>query len=172
LFEAAFFSQLRQFETEPRRASPTDDWLVQPKPANEPLKKRRANSVQNHYAVLARELVSANVDVIVAAGPTVDAGRSVTSKIPVVRVGGAMDPVEEGFVASLAALGGNITGDHAPTGRSCWQAPGTAEAYREAVAISHRQARLGMPAAGHRCRSLKAPSERVPQQCQRGRRAW
>jgi putative ABC transport system substrate-binding protein len=62
------------------------------------------------YAAFARELVAANVDVIVAAGPTVDAVRRETGRIPVVMVGGAMDPVEEGLVASLAAPGGNITG--------------------------------------------------------------
>jgi putative ABC transport system substrate-binding protein len=62
------------------------------------------------YAALARELVAANVDVIVAGGPTIDGVRRATSKIPVVMVGGAFDPVEEKLVASLAAPGGNITG--------------------------------------------------------------
>ena len=47
---------------------------------------------------------------IVAAGPTVDAVRRATTTIPVVMVGGAVDPVEEKFVTSLAAPGGNITG--------------------------------------------------------------
>src|SRR5262252_1961811 len=64
----------------------------------------------DRYAALARELVTANVDVIVAAGPTVEAVRSATDRIPIVMVGGAMDPVEEKLVASLAAPGGNITG--------------------------------------------------------------
>ena len=64
----------------------------------------------DRYAALARELVGAGVDVIVAAGPTIDAVRRVTTEIPVVMVGGAMDPVQEGVVASLAEPGGNITG--------------------------------------------------------------
>jgi putative ABC transport system substrate-binding protein len=64
----------------------------------------------DRYGTLARELVTANVDVIVAAGPTVEAVRSATGRIPIVMVGGAMDPVEEKLVASLAAPGGNITG--------------------------------------------------------------
>jgi putative ABC transport system substrate-binding protein len=64
----------------------------------------------DQYAALARELVAAKVDVIVAGGPTVDAVRRATTKIPVVMVGGAVDPVEEKLVRSLAAPGGNITG--------------------------------------------------------------
>jgi putative ABC transport system substrate-binding protein len=74
------------------------------------LEGRGGEGRPDRYAALARELVTANVDVIVAAGPTVDAVRRATSRIPVVMVGGAMDPVEEKLVASLAAPGGNITG--------------------------------------------------------------
>jgi putative ABC transport system substrate-binding protein len=64
----------------------------------------------DRYVALARELVNANVDVIVAAGPTIESVRSATDRIPIVMVGGATDPVEEKLVASLAAPGGNITG--------------------------------------------------------------
>jgi putative ABC transport system substrate-binding protein len=64
----------------------------------------------DRYATLAHELVAANVDVIVAAGPTVGAVHQATKTIPVVMVGGAVDPVEEKLVVSLAAPGGNITG--------------------------------------------------------------
>jgi putative ABC transport system substrate-binding protein len=64
----------------------------------------------DRYSALARELVAMNVDVIVAAGPTVDAVRRVTSSVPIVMVGGAVDPVQEKLVTSLAAPGGNITG--------------------------------------------------------------
>lgn len=62
------------------------------------------------YVALARELVAANVDIIVAGGPTVPAIHRVTTTIPVVMVGGAYDPVAEKLVVSLAAPGGNITG--------------------------------------------------------------
>jgi putative ABC transport system substrate-binding protein len=56
------------------------------------------------------ELVSGNVDVIVAwATPTVIAVRRVTSTIPIVMVS-VGDPVGSGFIASLARPGGNITG--------------------------------------------------------------
>src|SRR5262249_7872382 len=56
------------------------------------------------------ELVSGNVDVIVAwATPTVMAVRRATSTIPIVMVSVA-DPIGSGFIASLALPGGNITG--------------------------------------------------------------
>ena len=60
---------------------------------------------------LAGELVRAKVDVIVAAGgasPT-QAARGATQTIPIVMTT-ASDPVAQGFVASLARPGGNITG--------------------------------------------------------------
>jgi len=64
----------------------------------------------DRYAALARELVAAKVDVLVAAGPTIEAARGATASIPIVMVGGATDPVVEKVVASLAAPGGNVTG--------------------------------------------------------------
>jgi putative ABC transport system substrate-binding protein len=58
----------------------------------------------------AAELVQLKVAVIVAAGdPAIDAARRATSTIPIVMVA-AGDPVQAGFVASLARPGGNITG--------------------------------------------------------------
>jgi putative ABC transport system substrate-binding protein len=73
------------------------------------LEGRGGEGLPDRYEIIAGELVTANVDVIVAAGPTVDAVRRATSKIPIVMVGGAVDPVEAKLVASLAAPGGNIT---------------------------------------------------------------
>jgi len=64
----------------------------------------------DRYSTLARELVAANVDVIVAGGPTVDAVRRATSRIPIVMVGGAFDPVHEKVVTTLSSPGGNVTG--------------------------------------------------------------
>ena len=61
------------------------------------------------FPKLAAELVKLRVDVIVAAGPTLPALKQVTSTIPVVTTG-AGDPVEQGFVQSLARPGGNVTG--------------------------------------------------------------
>jgi len=60
---------------------------------------------------LAAELVHSAVDVIVAAGgvPSARAAQQATRTIPIV-IGGAVDPVGAGLVASLARPGGNITG--------------------------------------------------------------
>jgi putative tryptophan/tyrosine transport system substrate-binding protein len=59
---------------------------------------------------VAAELVSLNVDVIVAAGTVaVQVAREATKTIPIVTPV-ITDPVEAGFVASLARPGGNITG--------------------------------------------------------------
>ena len=61
--------------------------------------------------VLSADLVSRNVDLIVALGgtPTAVAAKNATSKIPIVftNVG---DPIGIGLVASLAKPGGNLTG--------------------------------------------------------------
>jgi len=61
---------------------------------------------------LATELVRLNVDVIVAAGgdSVIRPARFTTKTIPIVMVGTGSDPVEAGFVESLAHPGGNITG--------------------------------------------------------------
>jgi ABC-type uncharacterized transport system substrate-binding protein len=59
---------------------------------------------------LAAELVRLKVDVIVTTGPTVTrAAKEATTTIPIVMAFDT-DPVGNGFVASLARPGGNITG--------------------------------------------------------------
>ena len=59
---------------------------------------------------LAAELVRLKVDIIVTAGPRVTrAAKEATSTIPIVMPFDP-DPVGNGFVASLARPGGNITG--------------------------------------------------------------
>jgi putative ABC transport system substrate-binding protein len=61
-------------------------------------------------ADLAAELVSLNVNVIVTAGPPATrAAKNATGTIPIV-MATMGDPVESGFVASLARPGGNVTG--------------------------------------------------------------
>jgi len=58
----------------------------------------------------AAELVALGPDVLVGAGtPVVRTLRQATSSIPIV-VAAVLDPVEQGFVSSLAHPGGNITG--------------------------------------------------------------
>ena len=71
---------------------------------------RYAEGQEERFPVLARELVSLNPDVIVTAGKLgIVAIREETSTIPIVFATSG-DPVAEGFVASLARPGGNITG--------------------------------------------------------------
>ena len=64
------------------------------------------------FTVSAADLVRANVDVILAGGPdaSLKAARQVTATIPIVIVALNYDPVEKGYVASLARPGGNVTG--------------------------------------------------------------
>lgn len=58
---------------------------------------------------LAAELVGLKVDLIVAAGLTIQAAKDATKTIPIV-MPATPDPVGAGFVGSLARPGGNVTG--------------------------------------------------------------
>ncbi len=66
----------------------------------------------DRYPELAAELARLKVDIIVAAGADtlVRAAKNATNTIPIVMVGRGSDPVEAGYVQSLARPGGNITG--------------------------------------------------------------
>jgi putative ABC transport system substrate-binding protein len=71
---------------------------------------RFAEGKRERLAELAAELVRLKVDIIVTAGPTTtSAVKEATVTIPIV-MGLDPDPVGNGFVASLARPGGNITG--------------------------------------------------------------
>jgi putative tryptophan/tyrosine transport system substrate-binding protein len=71
---------------------------------------RWAEGNPDRLLALAAELVQAKVDVIVVAGPSaIDAAQRATRTIPVVFVV-LIDPVNMGFVRSLARPGGNMTG--------------------------------------------------------------
>lgn len=71
---------------------------------------RHAGGRSDRAAALATELVRLKVDVIVAIfGPAVRAAKGATMTIPIV-MAPAGDPVGQGFVASLARPGGNVTG--------------------------------------------------------------
>ena len=71
---------------------------------------RYAEGKFDRYPALAAELVRLKVDVIVSAGSTATrAVKEATSTIPIV-MSQDSDPVGNGFVASLARPGGNITG--------------------------------------------------------------
>jgi len=71
---------------------------------------RYAEGKLDRLPALAAELVRLKVDIIVSTGPTVTrAAKEATSTIPIVMAFDT-DPVGNGFVASLARPGGNITG--------------------------------------------------------------
>jgi putative tryptophan/tyrosine transport system substrate-binding protein len=71
---------------------------------------RWAEGIPNRLPDLAAELVRLKVDIIVSAGPAVTPRlQEATKTIPIV-MAQDNDPVRNGFVASLARPGGNITG--------------------------------------------------------------
>src|SRR5262245_1525899 len=70
---------------------------------------RSSGGDPEQFPRLAAELVTAQVDVIVATGAAVPALKQATSTIPIV-MAAATDPVRDGLVQSLGNPGGNITG--------------------------------------------------------------
>jgi putative tryptophan/tyrosine transport system substrate-binding protein len=73
---------------------------------------RYAEGKRDRFADLAGEMVRLKVDLILVAGAdrAIRAAMSVTKTIPIVMAGTGTDPVEAGFVESLARPGGNVTG--------------------------------------------------------------
>ena len=72
--------------------------------------RRFAEGKTDRLPQLAKELVDLNPDAIVAVSPTaIQPAKDATKTIPIV-MGFGKDPVRDGFVASLARPGGNITG--------------------------------------------------------------
>jgi len=73
---------------------------------------RYAEGKRDRYSEFAAELVRLKVDIIVTAGgdPMIQAAMNATETIPIIMVGGGADPVEAGYVKSLARPGGNVTG--------------------------------------------------------------
>ena len=73
---------------------------------------RYAEGKQDRFPGLAGELVRLKVDIIVVAGGgrVIRAAKNATKTIPIVMTGLGADPVEAGFVESLARPGGNVTG--------------------------------------------------------------
>jgi ABC-type uncharacterized transport system substrate-binding protein len=83
---------------------------------------RWAEGKYDRLPVLAAELVSLKVDVLVTAGtPAISAAKQTTTTVPIVMAGSG-DAVASGLVASLARPGGNITGltDRVPELRAKW----------------------------------------------------
>jgi len=73
---------------------------------------RYAEGKRDRAPELAAELVRLKVDIIVVAGGgrIILAAKNATKSIPIIMVGAGTDPVEAGFVESLARPGGNVTG--------------------------------------------------------------
>ena len=70
-----------------------------------------ANGDPDRLSTLAAELVGNHVNVIIAVSPpAVRAAKGTTDRIPIVAVDLETDPVASGWVASLAHLGGDVTG--------------------------------------------------------------
>src|SRR5439155_26823411 len=73
---------------------------------------RYTEGKRGRAAELAAELVHRKVDIIVAAGgdSVIRAAKNATKTIPIVMTGIGPDPVEAGFIESLARPNGNVTG--------------------------------------------------------------
>ena len=73
---------------------------------------RYAKGKLDRFPELAAELVRLKVDIIVVAGGNtlIQVAKNATKTISIVMAGAAPDPVEAGFVDSLARPGGNVTG--------------------------------------------------------------
>jgi putative tryptophan/tyrosine transport system substrate-binding protein len=73
---------------------------------------RYAEGEQDRNRQLAAELVRLKVDLIlVSAGdPSICAAKNATKTIPIVMMGASIDPIEAGYVRSLASPGDNVTG--------------------------------------------------------------
>lgn len=111
-------------------------------PENLRLVPREAAGKLERLPTLARELVNARVDVIVAFNtPGVRAAIAATREVPIVmtQVG---DPVGSGFVTNLARPGGNVTG---VANRIAELAPKRLQILREAVPSAKRIAVLFNP---------------------------
>jgi putative tryptophan/tyrosine transport system substrate-binding protein len=75
------------------------------------IEARLAAGRLDRLPALAAELVRARVDVIAAVSPpAIQAAKDATTTIPIVMAFVSIDPVQSGFVDSLAHPGGNITG--------------------------------------------------------------
>jgi putative tryptophan/tyrosine transport system substrate-binding protein len=73
---------------------------------------RYAEGKLDRLPELAVELAHLKVDIIVVTGgdPDIRAAKNATKTIPIVMAGNGSDPVEAGFIDSLARPGGNVTG--------------------------------------------------------------
>jgi len=121
---------------------------------------RQAEGDVSRLPALAAELVNLKVELIVASfNQSIAAAKKATQTIPIVMLN-AVSPVEQGFVASLARPGGNVTG-------TAWSSPETMgkilQVLKEAAPHVKRVAMLGNPSfpgeKGHMRTSLDAAAK-------------
>jgi len=115
---------------------------------------RYASNKRDRLRPLATELVNLKVDAIVVAGGdnVLKAAMDATKTIPLVLVGVGSDPVEVGFVTSLARPGGNVTG---VTSLNRELGGKRLELLKETVPIAGRVAVLYDPATPGTAREVK-----------------
>jgi len=115
------------------------------------IEMRWADGKADRLPTLAGELVALGVDVIVTQGsPATRAAKQVTTTVPIV-MWNTTDPVGQGFVASLAKPGGNITGVADFSGELSSK---RLELLREAV---HRSAKVALD-PGHGAQPPSCPA--------------
>jgi len=96
--------------SEPIRAALRDLGYIEGQ--NIAIEYRYGEGERDRLPELAAELVRLKIDIIVAAGgdSVIRPAKNATKTIPIVMVGGGVDPVAAGYVESLARPGGNVTG--------------------------------------------------------------
>jgi putative ABC transport system substrate-binding protein len=72
---------------------------------------RYADGKRERLSALAEELLGAKIDVLVArSSQAIRVAKEATTTVPIVMSASGLDPVQAGYVASLARPGGNVTG--------------------------------------------------------------
>ncbi len=114
---------------------------------------RYAEGKVDHFPELAAELVRLKVDIIVAVGDRgIVAAKKATKTVPIVMVSSGIDPVEAGYIESLAHPGGNVTG---PTNLNRELGGKRLELFKEAVPKLGRVAVLYDPTSPTSVREVK-----------------
>ena len=114
---------------------------------------RYAEGKRERAAELAAELVRLKVDIIVAVGDRgIGAAKKATKTIPIVMASSGIDPVEAGYIESLARPGGNVTG---PTSLGTELGGKRLELLKEAVPKLGRVAVLYDPTSPTSVREVK-----------------
>jgi putative tryptophan/tyrosine transport system substrate-binding protein len=114
---------------------------------------RYAEGKVDRFPEFAAELVRLKVDIIVAVGDRgIGAAKKATKTIPIVMASSGIDPVEAGYIESLARPGGNVTG---PTSLGTELGGKRLELLKEAVPKLGRVAVLYDPTSPTSVREVK-----------------